>query len=309
MDLRAALNQFIKDNQFKGKGALSAGLVLTDHARKLGLPLDADKLVTESSGQVLKLGRSAVQAILKRHGITRVLAKEGGRTNRGNMGKMKSYVAFLNSLPLSADLEAVEALWIEKVNDFFSGQPFKLKLDVAGSMKALVRDLLAQAKLREKDNPGHHYMGGVMQHLVGAKLDCALGEGKVTHNCFSTADDPSGRVGDFFIEDAALHVTTAPTEALLEKCKENIHGGLKPIVLTIQRQAQVAEQMAENLGLGDRIDVFDVEQFVAANILEKAGFTAGNKRVAVGELVNRYNEIVEEFETDPSLKIEFLPPK
>lgn len=54
---------------------------VTQHARK-GLPLNPDELLTEAGGQVLGLGRGAVQAVLNRHGITRVLAAEGGRTSR-----------------------------------------------------------------------------------------------------------------------------------------------------------------------------------------------------------------------------------
>jgi len=39
-----------------------------------------------------------------------------------------------------------------------------------------------------------HYAGAVLQHLVGAKLDCALGKGQFEHNSFRLpmrpADEP-----------------------------------------------------------------------------------------------------------------------
>ncbi|WP_032640250.1 DUF4928 family protein, partial [Pseudomonas syringae group genomosp. 3] len=57
--------------------------------------------------------------------------------------------------------------------------------------------------------------------------------------------------------------------------------------------------------LGDRIDVFEVEQFIALNLYELGKFAAEGRRLAVGDVVIRYNEIIEEVETDPSLKIEF----
>ena len=57
--------------------------------------------------------------------------------------------------------------------------------------------------------------------------------------------------------------------------------------------------------MGERIDVFEVEQFIALNLYELGKFAAEGRRVAVGDVVTRYNEIVEEVETDPSLKIEF----
>jgi hypothetical protein len=203
-----------------------------------------------------------------------VLASEGGRTSRGSLANMREYVAFLNGLQEKGkvDLDAVEAFWIERVHEFFAGKPFKIKLDASRSLRTVVRDVFAQAVERQKTAPGVYYAGAVLQHLVGAKLDCALGKGSVQHNSFSTADAPGARVGDFFIGDVAIHVTTSPGEAVIEKCREN--------------------------------DIFEIEQFVALNLYELGRFGAEGRRTAVTNLVERYNEIVEEFETDPSLKIE-----
>jgi hypothetical protein len=36
-------------------------------------------------------GNTAEQSILQRHGTTRVLASEGGRTSRGSIGNMREY--------------------------------------------------------------------------------------------------------------------------------------------------------------------------------------------------------------------------
>jgi hypothetical protein len=272
----------------------------------MGLPLDPDKLVTERGGQVLGLGKGAVQSVLKRHDITRVLAKEGGRTSRGSLGKMREYVTFLNALGKQGkiDLNAIEAFWVDRVQQFFSGKPFKIKLDASRSLRTVVRDVISQAEQRQKDTPGMNYAGAVLQHLVGAKLDCALGQGHLQHNSFSTADAPNARAGDFFLGDVAIHVTTSPGEAVIDRCKENLNDGHRPILVTVQRGLTVAEGLASNIGLADRIDIFEIEQFVALNLYEIAKFAAEGRRVAVTDLVSRYNEIVEEFETDPSLKIE-----
>jgi len=43
---------------------------------------------------------------------------------------------------------------------------------------------------------------------------------------------------------------------------------------------------------------------VALNLYELGRFGADGRKTAVTDMVNRYNEIVEKFETDPSLKIE-----
>lgn len=305
-DLVTTLRDFNKDRKFSRKGPLCVALVVTQHARKC-LPLNPDALLTEAGGQVLGLGKGAVQAVLSRHGITRVLAAEGGRTSRGSIANMREYVAFLNGLAAggAVDLDAVEAFWIERVHAFFSAKPFKVRLDASRSLRTLVRDMLVQAEERQRNTPGMQYAGAVLQHLVGAKLDCALGVGSFEHNSFSTSDAQSGRNGDFFIGDVAIHVTTAPGEAVIGRCRDNIDNGHQPIIVTTARGLTVAEGLAENASLGERIDVFEVEQFVALNLYELGKFAAEGRRVAVGDVVTRYNEIVEEVETDPSLKIEF----
>lgn len=305
-DLTTALQDFNNTRKFSSKGPLCVALVVTQHARK-GLPLNPDALLTEAGGQVLGLGKGAVQTVLSRHGITRVLAAEGGRTSRGSISNMREYVAFLNSLATAGavDLDAVEAFWIGRVHAFFSAKPFKIRLDASRSLRTLVRDMIVQAEERQRNTPGMQYAGAVLQHLVGAKLDCALGVGNFDHNSFSTSDAQSGRHGDFFIGDVAIHVTTAPSEAVIGRCRDNIDDGYRPIIVTTARGLTVAEGLAENAGLGERIDVFEVEQFVALNLYELGKFAAEGRRIAVGDVVTRYNTIVEEVETDPSLKIEF----
>ena len=306
-DLRNALQAFNKKHKFGRKGPLCVALVITQHARKMGLPLNPDNLLTDAGGQVLGLGKGAVQTVLNRHDITRVLAAEGGRTSRGSIGNMREYVAFLNGLNEagSINLDAIEGFWIERVHEFFSAKPFKIRLDASRSLRTLVRDVIAQAEERQRNTPGMQYAGAVLQHLVGAKLDCALGTGNFEHNSFSTSDAQSGRAGDFFIGDVAVHVTTSPGEAVIERCRDNINDGHRAIIVTTARGLTAAEVLAENAGLGERIDVFEVEQFVALNLYELGKFAAEGRRVAIGEVVARYNEIIEDVETDPSLKIEF----
>lgn len=304
--LREALIAFTAEKKFRGKGPLSVALIVTDHARKRGLPLNADELITEGGGQVLGLGKGAIQKILAKHDITRVLAAEGGRTSRGSLNNMRQCVALLNSLHEQglADLDAVEEFWIEKIQEFFAGKPFKIKLDASRSLRTVVRDVIAQAEERQRTSQGTNYAGAVLQYLVGAKLDCALGKGHIEHHSFSTADSPGARAGDFFIGDVAIHVTTSPGEAVIERCRENLNDGYRPILVTLQRGLTVAEELARNVELAERIDFFEVEQFVALNLYELGKFGAEGRKVAVNDLVARYNEVVDEVDTDPSLKIE-----
>jgi hypothetical protein len=307
LDLQAELRSFSNEKKFLGKGPLCVALVVTQHAKTIGLPLDPAGLVTDGGGQVLGLGKSAVQAILSKHGISKVLAAEGGRTSRGSLGNMREYAAFLGDLfckDSSLNLDDVEKFWIARVRDFFSAKPFKFHLDGSKGLRAVVRHVLQQADERQKANPGMQYTGAVLQHLVGAKLDCALGRGHFAHNSFSTSDAQSGRSGDFFIGDVAIHVTTSPGEAVIERCRDNLNQGHRPLLVTLQRGLTVAEALADNAGIGDRVDVFEIEQFIALNLYELGKFAASGRQVAVRDVIERYNEIVEEYETDPSLKIE-----
>ena len=303
--LKDALEAFCTENKFRGKGPLCVALVVTQHARDKGLPLDPNSLVAPSGTQVSGLSGTAVQRVLERHGLGRLLASEGGRTSRGSVSNMRKYVEFLNQLAErgGADVDAIEAFWMGKVRDFFASKPLRIKLDSSRSLRSVIGDILAQATERQAEGQGTQYAGAVLQHLVGAKLDCALNGITIEHNSFSTADAPLGRPGDFHVGDVAIHVTTAPGEAVIERCGTNLDAGLRPILITLPKQVAVAQGLAENRGIAHRIDIFDVEQFVALNLYELAGFAAAERRVAVGTLVKRYNEIVEKCETDPSLRI------
>ncbi|MBO9529586.1 MAG: DUF4928 family protein, partial [Acinetobacter oleivorans] len=217
-ELNVALEEFYKEFKFTNRGKLCVAIVITQFAKK-ELPLDPESLVTTQGGQVKGLGRDPVQAVLERHNIKKILAKEGGRTSRGSIQAMRQYVAFLNKLTLhnAVDLEEIELFWIQKVVLFFTSKPFKINLDKSKSLRSLVNDLLIQAKKKQADSQGMQYVGAVLQHLVGAKLDCALGRGKLQHNSFSTSDDQSGRAGDFQLHNVAIHVTSSPNEGVIQK--------------------------------------------------------------------------------------------
>lgn len=307
-DLIKALSEYVDQHNFTGKGQLCVALVVTEHARKLGLPLDASKLVTEAGGQVQGLGRGAVQKVLRKHGIDRTLAAEGGRTSRGSIGHMQEYVEFLNVLNrrIQADLDAIESFWISQVKEFFSSEPFKIRLDASTGLRHIVRDVLAQAVERQQSAPGMNYEGAVMQHLVGAKLECVLGQGKIEHNSASTADAPRGRKGDFAFGNVAIHVTTSPGDSVMDRCRENLDAGLKPILITKQDSVSHAESIARRNNLASRIDVFEIEQFIALNLYELGEFVAKGRREAVTSLVDCYNRVIEQAETDQSLRLEVL---
>jgi len=305
-NLTDRLATFRGENKIMGKGALAVVIHISRYAKDNGLPLDADRLITEGSGQVLGLGKGSVQRILNDYGLTQVLAEEGGRTSRGSIGIMRSYVAFLNELHTEgiAMLEEIEAWWLGCVKEHFAAKPFRLRFDAAKGFQAIIQDLLLQAKKRQQEATGTMYQGAVLQHLVGAKLELALPGLTIGHNGFSVADAVSARTGDFVIDDSIIHITTSPGEAVVRKCKLNIESGLKPIILTLAEGVTVAKVLATNAGLAGRIDIMDAEQFLAANLHELSLFKTSARLTTLKKLIDAYNQIITTNETDPSLRIE-----
>jgi len=306
-DLTSQLHKFASSRKFLGnKGPLCVALVVTRTAIQTGLPLDPSKLVTGGKGQVLGLGKGAVQSILKDHGITRTLAAEGGRTSRGSIANMQDYVAFLNGfveIP-SFDLRQVEAWWVSRVQDFFESSPIKLKVDTSSSLKACINTIFLEAKRRQSENRGSTVLGAVMQHLVGAKLEVLFPHENIKHSGYSVADSPTGRAGDFELGDCVIHVSTAPGKPLIRRCIDNLERGLRPLIISTNAGAALAETLAEEEGVGLRVEALDISQFLVTNMLEWTGFVGTQRRTTFEELIARYNAIIDACETDPSLMIE-----
>ena len=287
------------------KGGLCVALVVTQTAQENGLPLNPESLRTEEGGQVAGLGFASVQKILKEYEITKVLAKEGGRTSRGSLGLMKIYVEELNKLAKTGklDLAEVQRWWIDKVRAHFALEGPKFHFDGGKSLNANIQDLLHQGEELQKNSGGTNYVGAMLQHLVGAKLDVVLGEGMIEHHGFSVADAPTARQSDFHIEGVAIHVTTHPSEALIKKCAENLQAGFKPLIVTLGDGVEGSKFLLKNSPFEDRIDVLDIGQFLTANVYERSLFNTAACKVTLSKLLERYNAIVSSCETDPALLI------
>lgn len=179
----------------------------------------------------------------------------------------------------------------------------EFRFDFGKSLRANIEDLLEQAGELQADAGGTNYVGAMLQHLVGAKLDIVLGEGKLHHHGSSVADHSTERSGDFHIETSAIHVTTHPSEALVRKCAENLKAGLKPLIITLAEAVEPAEFLLKGADIADRVDVLDAAQFLTANVYERSFFKAAECKVTLTALLQRYNAIVATCETDPSLLI------
>ena len=305
--LEAALVNFKEQFQVVNVGSLGATLVVTRKAKISGWPLDVSSLLTAGGGQVSGLSGGAINKILRQHGVTQMVGTESGRTSRGTPTLARDYAAFINGLPplSEVDIESVEAWWVERFIEYFNTTPFKLNFDASKTLASVIRNLLDQALERQKKSPGKTYVGAVLQHLVGAKLELAMPEITIGHNGASVADTVSSRSGDFVIDNAIIHCTTAPSEALMRKCQANLQAGQHPIILTIAKMIGAAEGLAENFGIDGRVEVMDALQFLAANLYEMSLFKAADRKVTVVKLIEKYNEIILKHEADLSLRITF----
>lgn len=301
------LKAFQAENNVFTKGPLSLVVQFTRMVAGKGFPLNPDDFQTESKGQVAGLGGPNLKKILKEHGITQQLSSEGGRTSRGSMGLMIKYVDFLNAWNAEepVDYSIVEAFWAEQVREYFRNQPFTLTADTSKTIATNLNDLFEQAKKRQKQNPGTQYLGTVLQHLVAAKLCLILPEGSVEIHGASVADGPTDRKGDFVIRDTVIHCTTMPGASLIEKCKANLRAGDHPIIITIFDRVKTALDLAADADLSGRVEVWDIQQFLSANVYEHSFFDESKRNATLSDIITNYNKIVLDVETDPSLRIEF----
>lgn len=301
------LSAFQTENNIFTKGPLSLVIQFTRMVKNKKFPLNSDDFQTKGKGQVAGLGGGNLKKILKEHGITQQLSSEGGRTSRGSMGLMIKYVDFLNrwNAEEPVDFTVVENFWAEQVREYFRNQPFILTADTSKTIGANLDELFGQAKKRQKQNPGTQYLGTMLQHLVAAKLCLIMPEGSFEIHGASVADSPTDRNGDFVINNTVIHCTTMPGEPLIEKCKANRRAGCHPVIITIFERVHTALNLAEDAGLAGCVEVWDIQQFLSANVYEHSFFDETKRNSTLSDIITRYNKIVQDTETDPSLRIEF----
>ncbi|GBU22174.1 hypothetical protein R80B4_02079 [Fibrobacteres bacterium R8-0-B4] len=199
----------------------------------------------------------------------------------------------------------IEQFWAEQVQEYFRNQPFTLSADTSRTIVAGLDELFEQARKRQRENPGTQYLGTMLQHLVAAKLSLILPPEKIDIHGASVADSPTERSGDFVINNTIIHCTTAPSDSLIQKCVLNIRGGCLPVIITIFDRVKNAHDLADDANISGRVEVWDIQQFLSTNINEHSLFDKELRTTKLADIIEKYNQIIDEKETDPSLKIEF----
>lgn len=307
--LKELLEQFATENNVTDKGGLSVVLTLSRRWRSVELPVKQEDIESPKRGQVKGLGGPNVVRILKDHGIQRTLASEGGRTSRGSLQLARSYADFLRvlleneTIPPGGVPHEVEFWWIERIKEYFNREGFPIQVDPSLTISAIVREILVNAAERQRQMAGTMVRGIVLEHLVGAKLELALGGSQVVHKSVSTADGSSGASGDFEIGRSVLHVTTSPGDALIKKCRANIENGLRPFIICPSDAITFANGLVGMEKMAHRIEIFCAEDFISMNINELAVFGTTDLSNKTLEFIDKYNEIIDAVEKDASLKI------
>jgi hypothetical protein len=183
-----------------------------------------------------------------------------------------------------------------------NSSPFRITLDRPQSLRTIIAELMGAAFRRQREYPNAMIASVVMQHLVGAELTIALPKVKIKHPGISATDISGIRNGYFLIGNTAIHVSTAPSKALLLKCKENLIQNLHAVIITNTTGINVISELAKSIHLTDQIEILEIEQFIATNVLKQCRFAQSRRFAGIRRLIKTYNRIIDESETDPSLK-------
>ncbi len=291
------------------RNVMAVGLTMCEHMSS-HFPLAEDKWFTGS--QVSLLGGNRIKNILARHGEGRPFASEGGRTSRGSQDLARSFQEVINGSVAAGEFEELveddklsvikllQARMVGRIRtDFYDRQRLPLEIDFNKQTRHTVEGLLAAAR-----DKGGNIIGAVAQHLVGATLEFKHPDLEIENQNYTTADQQTGRAGDFMVNDTAIHVTVGPTEALVAKCQANIEQGFHPLIITLEEKIGAARVLAENIGVRDRVAVRGIEDLVAGSIVELARYSELETRRVLRQLFDTYNSRVAAVEPDPSLLVE-----
>lgn len=296
-----AVIEWLKDAG-RARSTLAGAVVVIDTLRTVGVFKRED--VFTVNGQLIGGRGTALKKTLERYGETRVLLADGV-TTRSTYKFEELAEAIYWGQPISgwADTAREEAairlasLILAEIDAHFLRQQMTLKVDQRESPVTWIEQLLDSAKDRSQ--------GRVEQHLIGAKLERRLPhQGIGTHPAFA-ADFQTHRAGDFVIGEIVFHVTAAPAQAVIEKCRENLRRNLKPILVIPRDKIERAKGMAQDdVGSERRISFVAIEDFLATNIIELAGAESSSFFEVLESIIDLYNERILQSETDKSLRIE-----
>lgn len=286
----------------RSRGNIAGGLVLIKNLRD-NLSFDIDEHKASGSDQLKNASRRNVQRILERFGESRILLKEGGRTNRGLMRNLTPLLEALSETDIihlsdedkSAAFDDMQAFLSDRARDVFNAEKISFSYSQDIASREIVGKILDAAYERGK-------AGEVAEYLVGAKLALRFPDYDIRNSAASAADDQTEEQGDFQINDCVFHVTVSPNSGHYDKCARNLSDGIRAFLLVPDRILAGTRQNAD-LQANGRISVEAIESFVSQNIEELSDFAGSRVSENIRLLIQKYNARIAEVETDLSLQI------
>ncbi len=173
---------------FPARGTIGGALVVLDRLIENFDP-DINAHTAGGGAQIKGASGDAVGRILERYGESRPFLSEGGRTNRGLRGDIKSMLVVINSLGLevltvderNATLQSFQVFLVDRVRDYHNSQRLEIVFDGSKSTWQIVHDLLEKAGESRKAGP-------VAQYLIGAKIQLRFPHIVIDNHSYSTAD-------------------------------------------------------------------------------------------------------------------------
>ncbi|MGA3323570.1 MAG: DUF4928 family protein [Terriglobia bacterium] len=140
---------------------------------------------------------------------------------------------------------------------------------------------------------------------VGHILSALPGLRKAIPNYPGHAGDAqTGRHGDFDVDLMSYHVTANPGRDVIRKCKENVESNRHAVLVVPREKEGHARALAEDEGIGSRITILTLEDFIAGNVIEISTEKQTDFFATLKDIVEEYNRRIEEAETDMALKID-----
>ncbi|MFN8304735.1 MAG: DUF4928 family protein [Saprospiraceae bacterium] len=284
-------------------GVIAVSLVVLDRL-KTDFNLDFSKHLSDDGMQVKGASGEKTQKILARFGETRPFLSEGGRTSRGSPRGIQKLLEFLENQKLdtfSPEQRATlfnqfQSFLVDRVKDFHNRKKIKIVFNSTMSSVQVVSAILSVAKTEKK-------WGAVAQHLVGAKLQLRFPEFEITNEHVSSSDESTNRKGDFMVQSTIFHVTVAPGDKVIEKCRSNVNEGYRVYLLVpAERLGMIHSQVQDTFD--GKVQLVSIENFISQNVDEIGEF--GDKGITRGlvDLLQLYNQRVDAVERDKSLMIE-----
>lgn len=102
----------------------------------------------------------------------------------------------------------------------------------------------------------------------------------------------------------SYHVTANPGRDVIQKCKANVESNRHAVLVVPREKEAHARALAEVEGIGNRITILVLEDFIAENVIEISTEKQTDFFATLKDIIEEYNHRIEEAETDMALKID-----